>query len=97
LKKLLWIVLCVIFLALLVVRNTTYYRTPDLITADGDELVACTGILSVTSEGSPLTYSIAYTDQAGAHVRLYGIHKLQIVDTRDIGAPASCEPKTPLR
>jgi hypothetical protein len=84
-KKVSGVLLGLILLALILVWNTTYYWTPRLINADGIELHACKGILSVTSEGSPPTYSIAYTDQVGDRVNFYGIHKLEVIDTRDIG------------
>jgi hypothetical protein len=89
-RKIIAIAVFCLLLAALASWNTSYYRTPKIITADGDELTVCTGIMSVTSEGSPPTYSITYTDQGGAHVHLYGIHKLKIVDTRQIGPPAAC-------
>ena len=89
-RKIATAILCLILFVLVINRNTTYYRTPKFIEADGEQLIACKGIVSVTSEGSPPTYSIAYIDQGGANVYLYGIHKLEIVDTRSVGDPARC-------
>jgi hypothetical protein len=89
-RKLVIVAAFCLILAALASWNTSYYQTPKLITADGDDLLACRGIMTVTSEGSPPTYSIAYTNESGVRVQMYGIHKLTIFDTRGVGDPARC-------